>query len=80
MTPDRCGRCDHHRHVELPDGRIARCPRCHPLARQIQPARCPDHPTEPIAACSPCAADQIAAPDRPTPRPALTVIDGGRAA
>ena len=30
--PERCGQCDQHRMVELADGRLARCPRCHPLA------------------------------------------------
>ena len=35
----RCGRCDATRHVELPDGRLARCPRCHSRARL---GRCPE--------------------------------------
>lgn len=30
--PERCGQCDQHRMVELADGRMSRCPRCHPLA------------------------------------------------
>jgi hypothetical protein len=26
-----CGQCDRTRHVEGPDGRVIRCPNCHPL-------------------------------------------------
>ena len=28
--PPKCERCDETRHIELPDGRVARCPFCHP--------------------------------------------------
>jgi len=31
-TPPKCGECGPQRMVELPAGRLARCPRCHPLA------------------------------------------------
>jgi hypothetical protein len=39
-----CGLCDPAtRHVELDDGRVSRCPRCHPLQDQLLPQtwRCP---------------------------------------
>jgi hypothetical protein len=39
-----CGLCDPvSRHIELDDGRIARCPRCHPLQTELLPQtwRCP---------------------------------------
>lgn len=75
---DRCGQCDHHRHVELPDGRMARCPRCHPLRREIQPAQCPQHRGEPIATCRPCAGDALTAPAAEY-RPRLRLIQGDAA-
>ena len=28
----KCAACDDSRHVELPDGRVARCTSCHPLS------------------------------------------------
>jgi len=35
VRPDWCGRCQHTtRLVELDDGRMQRCPNCHPLARE----------------------------------------------
>lgn len=34
-----CGQCNTNRQVELPDGRMARCPRCHPLNRKEDPDR-----------------------------------------
>lgn len=30
--PPKCGECDDNRQVETPEGAMARCPRCHPLA------------------------------------------------
>lgn len=30
-APPKCAGCDDSRHVELPDGRLTRCPYCHPL-------------------------------------------------
>jgi hypothetical protein len=32
--PPRCGGCDPTRHVTGPDGRVRRCPVCHPLRDQ----------------------------------------------
>ena len=31
-TSPKCETCDDSRHVELPDGRVSRCPYCHPLS------------------------------------------------
>ncbi|MDG4832402.1 hypothetical protein O7627_24285 [Solwaraspora sp. WMMD1047] len=33
QLPPKCDRCDPSRLVELPDGRLSRCPTCHPIAR-----------------------------------------------
>ncbi|OQO89906.1 hypothetical protein B1813_18875 [Saccharomonospora piscinae] len=30
-----CGQCNETRHVELPDGSVARCPTCHPKGRRV---------------------------------------------
>ena len=40
--PPRCGHCDESRMVETEDGRVRRCPACHPLAdrsREVPPPR-----------------------------------------
>jgi hypothetical protein len=36
-----CGQCDRTRHVEHADGRLARCPTCHPLQGETMPQGCP---------------------------------------
>jgi len=42
----RCGLCDRTRHVEGADGRLARCPNCHPLQADPMPQARP-RPGEP---------------------------------
>ena len=41
-----CGQCDRTRHVEGADGRLIRCPNCHPLQGDVMPQARP-RPGEP---------------------------------
>lgn len=70
-----CGQCNTNRQIDLPDGRVARCPRCHPLRDTTRRITCRIHPDETAETCRACLAP--AAPRAARVKRALAPVTAG---